>query len=172
MMSWSQAATFYDLVMLVSGWHRTQARFGRGLSEVLDVGCGTAFLARTMGPGYVGLDLEVAMLARARGPRVVVGDAGRLPFRDRSFQTVVSTGFLGILTPEVRAGVLLEMARVCRREVRVLEPIARVTRAPALALSRNPIQLREFSAAGLDARVGPPVYFGLYAPVVARPVRQ
>lgn len=166
---WARGAAVYDPVMRACGWQRAQARFGRGLREVLDVGCGTAFLATTLGSGYVGLDLEVAMLVRARGPRVVAGDARRLPFRDRSFQTVISTGFLGILTPGDRAAVLSEMARVCRTEVRVLEPIAGVTRFPTLALSRSPIQLLEFEAAGLDADVGPPVYFGLYAAVVARP---
>jgi ubiquinone/menaquinone biosynthesis C-methylase UbiE len=168
---WSRVAAFYDPLMSLSGWHRAQAGFGEGLREVLDVGCGTAFLASVVGPGYIGVDREVAMLARARGPRVMAADARMLPFRDRSVDTVVSTGFLGLVPPGVRAQILLEMARVCRHDVRVLEPIAGVTRAPVLTLSRAPIQQAEFAKAGLQATIGSPVYFGLYAPVVARPVR-
>ena len=168
---WSRVAAFYDPLMRLSGWHRAQAAFGEGLTEVLDVGCGTAFLGSVVGPGYIGVDREVVMLARARAPRVVAAEARLLPFRDHSVDTVVSTGFLGLMPPGVRARILLEMARVCRRDVRVLEPIAGLTRASALTLSRTPIQPAEFAAAGLQATIGPPVYYGLYAPVVARPVR-
>lgn len=157
--------------MRVCGWQRAQAQFGQGLGNVLEVGCGTAFLGTVVGPAYTGLDRELGMLRhRLDGTTVVAGDAGALPFRDGSFDVVVSTAFLGLLPPPARAEVLREMTRVCRREVRVLEPIAGVTRIAALTLSNSPLEMTEFAQAGLVARVGPPVYFGLYAPVVARPV--
>lgn len=165
---WARAASLYDPVMRVSGWRRAQAQFGQGLQEVLDVGCGTAYLAKVVGPGYTGVDRELAMLRRTAGsPRVVIGDARALPFGDDSFDVVISTGFLGLLPASTRAEVLSEMTRVGRREIRVLEPVAGVTRAARLALSRHPVAIDELRAVGLDPVVGPRRYFGLYAVVVA-----
>jgi SAM-dependent methyltransferase len=162
------AARAYDPVMRVAGWQRTQRSFAGGLRSVLDVGSGTAAAAAAIGPGYVGVDAEVAMLQRARpGTRVLAADACALPFRDDSFDIVLCTGFLGVLSPPVRAGALAEIARVARHALWALEPVAGVTRAKWLALSRHPIDLDEFRAAGFEPSVGEPVYFGLYAPVVA-----
>lgn len=154
--------------MRLAGWRRIQSEFASGLCDVLDIGCGTAFLSETIGAGYTGMDRELRMLRRAHGaPRLVSGDARSLPFLDNSFDIVLSTGFLGLLMPRERTLVLAEIARVARRELRALEPIAGVTHANALALSRHPIDLDEFRAAGLEPTVGKRLYFGLYAPVVA-----
>lgn len=65
--------------------------------RILDLGCGTGALlhelARMASP--FGLDVSAAMLRRARprnpGLPLVRADAGALPFRDGSFQTVVAT---------------------------------------------------------------------------------
>lgn len=81
---------------------------GRDLGRVVDVGCGTGNLLPFLaGPGigmqeYVGVDLSAEMLGIARtkpGPprvptRWVTADAGRLPLRDGSFDTVVSASAL------------------------------------------------------------------------------
>ena len=68
--------------------------------RVLDIGCGTGFLTSRMRDDLspqpiVGCDFSRGMLRRAakKSPDIpwVRGDAQRLPFRDASFGTVVST---------------------------------------------------------------------------------
>jgi len=94
---------------------------------VLDVGCGTGQLAARMGreltgTHVVGCDFSAGMLsqARARDARIpwVQGDAGRLPFRDGAFDTVVSTEAFHWFPDPV--GALTEMRRVLRPDGRLL----------------------------------------------------
>ncbi|HXF36969.1 MAG TPA: class I SAM-dependent methyltransferase, partial [Actinomycetota bacterium] len=73
--------------------------------RVLEVGCGpgrlSLLLARRYGLDVIGLDLDSAMIARARGnaaragdgrrPSFVVGDVASLGFPDGSFDLVLST---------------------------------------------------------------------------------
>jgi SAM-dependent methyltransferase len=91
---------------------------------VLDLACGPGSLSLQLAP-YVrevtGLDLTPGMLEQARAAqanqgarnvRWVEGDAAEVPFPDASFDLVVSrAAFHHFETP---AGVLSEMARVCR----------------------------------------------------------
>ncbi len=94
-----------------------------GISEgdrVLDVGCGTGVLARTvadqLGPGgrVSGVDISEEMLAVARQIRPDIdwhrGDAGSLPFGDGEFDAVVSQFTLMFVPDPVTA--LKEMRRV------------------------------------------------------------
>ena len=83
------------------------AAIAPGDRRVLEVGCGpghlTIRLARDHGIEATGLDLDPAMIERARAnaerdvvraegrPSFVVGDVASLPFPDRSFDLVVST---------------------------------------------------------------------------------
>jgi len=76
-------------------------------ARVLEVGCGpgqlSIRLAREYGLDMTGLDLDPAMIERARAnvertgngephpPSFVIGNVGSLPFADRSFDLVVST---------------------------------------------------------------------------------
>jgi SAM-dependent methyltransferase len=76
-------------------------------ARVLEVGCGPGHLsirlARQHGLNVTGLDLDPAMIERARanadrsedsdesGPSFLVGDVAALPFPDESFDLVVST---------------------------------------------------------------------------------
>jgi ubiquinone/menaquinone biosynthesis C-methylase UbiE len=70
---------------------------------ILEVGCGTGHFTRwfeTQGLRAVGLDLSSAMLSEARQherPMYVEGDAYRLPFSDRSFDTVALITILEFL---------------------------------------------------------------------------
>lgn len=100
----------------------------------LDVGCGpgniTAALARATGPDGValGVDLSESMLERAvnaeagRQVAFVRADAQRLPFRDESFDAVVSLAVLQLIPDPVAA--VSEMVRVMRggRRIAVMVP--------------------------------------------------
>lgn len=94
---------------------------------LLDVGCGTGYFTRRFASGgavgaVVGADLDRDALrfAVAHSPRnigFVAADARRLPFRDRSFDVVISVTALCFVREERQA--LKEMLRVARRRVAV-----------------------------------------------------
>ncbi len=138
---------------LVHSWRRAAVRAaGAGPGDhVLDVCTGTG---RTLGelrsavaPGglAVGLDFSPAMLSRATGVRVL-GDALRLPFRDRVFDAVVSTFALRDVADQ----------RACISEM------ARVTR------SGGRLSLLDIGRPGTPVlRIGFDVWFRGVAPVVA-----
>jgi len=80
---------------------------------VLDVPCGTTrlFDAVATGRRYVGLDVSADMLRAADAPAtLLVGDALRLPFADRSVPLVLCCRLLHHL-PEIE-GVVRELVRV------------------------------------------------------------
>lgn len=93
-------------------------------ATVLDVACGTGesacFLSDTLGARPVGLDAAESMIERARrkarardlSVRLLRGDAHRLPFREGTFDAVISECTLSLLKKE---RVLKEMVRVARR---------------------------------------------------------
>lgn len=109
---------------LVRSWRRALVdAVGLRLGErVLDVGTGTGGTLdearRRVGPGgmAVGVDFTPAMLARARGLRVL-GDALRLPFPAGAFDAVVSSFVLRDVADQRTS--LAEMARVARPGGRV-----------------------------------------------------
>jgi len=90
------------------------------LFPVLDICCGTGAQARGIagaeGRAVVGLDLDLDMLeyARSRLPKIpfVCADAASLPFRDRSFKSVVITFALHDKSPEARTKMIAEAVRV------------------------------------------------------------
>ncbi|HYZ67485.1 MAG TPA: methyltransferase domain-containing protein [Mycobacterium sp.] len=108
----------------------------------LDVGSGpgnvTASLAHAAGPNglALGVDISEPMLARAvraeAGEHVgfVRADAQRLPFRDETFDAVVSIAMLQLI-PEPSAA-LAEMARVLRPGARMAVMVPTAGRAAAL----------------------------------------
>ena len=79
------------------------AELGTTRRKILSIGCGAGELERELiaaGHAVTGLDLSPAMLLRAlrKGlPRVVAAEAGRLPFRPQSFDTVLIMESLGYL---------------------------------------------------------------------------
>ena len=91
-----------------------------GESRVLDIGCGTGVLEERIGGGnlVVGLDLTEDMIRRAQVKRIPsllalgVGDGEHLPFKDDSFDTIVSCYVVKYCNPQ---GLAKEMGRVLRR---------------------------------------------------------
>jgi ubiquinone/menaquinone biosynthesis C-methylase UbiE len=187
---WTLAAPAYDRSVAVVGWHRWQdalvADVERG--PVLEVGCGPAHMAIGLlerGVDYVGLDRNAAMVSRARRivdgwpprrARVVRADVTAMPFADVSFEVVVATGLLGLLSVSVRRVALQEITRVSRCDVRLLEPVvrtdapSRALRSRILALVRDrPLALDELVQAGLEPEVrGRALLAGVYSMVRAR----
>lgn len=106
-----------------------QQLVGDAKGRVLDLGCGTGrnlrlFDAESM---VMGLELDLGLLAAARrrapGLPLVVGRAEDLPFRSRSFDTVVSSlVFCSVADPERG---LRETARILDRggQLRMLEHV-------------------------------------------------
>ena len=92
---------------------------------LLDVGCGTGYFTRRFAANpangnMVGADIDPDMLHFADGHSdrsigFVAADARQLPFRDRSFDLVVSVTALCFIEEEKQA--LREMLRVARRRV-------------------------------------------------------
>ena len=120
----------------------------RSCSAVLDVGCGTGLLTARLGdelPGatVVGCDLSEGMLRRAavrrRALLWVQGNALRLPFRDASFDAVISTESFHWFPDQAAA--LAEFFRVTAPGGRLLvalinppvEPLSQATRVGSRA---------------------------------------
>ena len=89
------AVSYYD-------WHERPGYWGDVTrhfpphSELLDIGCGTGWLADHF-PSYTGIDgsPEAVALARHRGRNVIEGDVERpLPFADEAFTAVVMKDLL------------------------------------------------------------------------------
>ncbi|HET8947103.1 MAG TPA: class I SAM-dependent methyltransferase [Candidatus Polarisedimenticolia bacterium] len=89
-----------------------------GVETILDVGCGTGLVTRTLVPDYrvVGFDYSKDVLRGAAWP-VVSGDAARLPFRDGAFDLTLSTQVIEHLTDDELAGLARELERTSRRYV-------------------------------------------------------
>ncbi len=136
----------------------------RGLPPalVLDVACGTGFLTRHLRGEVVGLDQSPAMVSIASsrlagvGGRVVLGDGGRLPFADGSFDRVFTSHFYGHLLPGERSAFLAEARRVAGSLV-VLDAAGDAEECQERVLddgSRHRVYKRWFSGAGLAAELG------------------
>ena len=107
--------------------HRLLASFlAPSQSEtLLDVGCGTGYFTRRFAADaaddrVVGADIDLDMLRfaaghSARGIGFVTADARQLPFRNKSFDQVVSVTALCFIQDEKQA--LREMLRIARRRV-------------------------------------------------------
>jgi SAM-dependent methyltransferase len=102
-----------------------QSGITRGVSRVLDVGCGTATLAliiKRTDPniGVFGLDIDPDILRIAKRKCMetdiflIRADASRLPYSDNAFDVVFSSLLLHHLTLENKRRAILEVFRVLR----------------------------------------------------------
>lgn len=123
----------------------------RPLRTVLDVPCGTGrFAAFLTGRGlaWAGADLSPAMLDQARakapaGSPLLLADAARLPFADRTFDVVVCIRFLHLVRdPGLRLVFLRELRRVCRLGAVIGQHHSRTLRVAGRHL-RHRLGLRE-----------------------------
>jgi SAM-dependent methyltransferase len=93
------------------------ARFPEG--PLLDVGCGTGSLTTAMAKrgSAIGVDVALPYLAYARehngGPRLVAGEASRLPFADGVFAGAAAQLVLNFVADPIAA--VTEMRRVTRK---------------------------------------------------------
>lgn len=180
---WDRASRWYDFAVApleVLIFRRLRSRLLKSaVGRVLEVAAGTgANLGRyPAGVNVVSVDLSPAMLAKARAhgaSEAAVMDAGRLAFRDGSFDTVVST--LGTCTFPDPVEALREMRRVCRPGGRILllehgrsnrQGIAawQDRRAPKYAAhlgcwwNREPLE--NVRKAGLEPRVATRTFLGI-----------
>lgn len=85
-------------------------------AKTLDIACGTGFLTTVLRGDVIGLDQSASMLrqtrAKASQPRLVRGDAFRLPFRSAAFERATVGFFYGHLVPPARQAFLNEVRRV------------------------------------------------------------
>jgi SAM-dependent methyltransferase len=96
--------------------------------KILELGCGYGSLiqeAKDFGNKVLGLDIDFQTMEMGRNlypdleADLVQGDMARLPFRDKSFQTVI---LRESLHHAVWERVLPEILRVCQREILIFEP--------------------------------------------------
>ena len=80
---------------------------------LLDVGCGTGFVSSHV-KGAVGVDISINMLKlyKSKGNRAVLGDAHSLPFKCKTFNTVISNFALHWTHLETS---FREIFRVCKK---------------------------------------------------------
>jgi glycosyltransferase involved in cell wall biosynthesis len=87
---------FYSLIPLQRYWqrrrHRIAISWARGATRVLDVGCGSSVIIQSLN-NAVGMDVSMGKLRflRRRGIELVRGSAFALPFRDSTFDCVISS---------------------------------------------------------------------------------
>ncbi|MGZ4244430.1 MAG: methyltransferase domain-containing protein [Solirubrobacteraceae bacterium] len=90
--------------------------------SVLDVGCGPYGLSIVAAEAtFVGVEV-VFEEPVAPGMVAIRYDPGPLPFEDGAFDTVISLDVLEHVPPEVRAGFVAELVRVCARRVFIACP--------------------------------------------------
>lgn len=144
---WDRVAGIYDQVVDVFDWHGDQLRVVQDIASgtVMEVCCGTGYVTRALlerGVDAYGQDLADRYRASdGRRGAERAGRGGARPGacggsrRDRAavrgspilslrlFDYVISTGSLGLFPEDLKRAALAEMVRVCRGEVRLLEPI-------------------------------------------------
>jgi SAM-dependent methyltransferase len=132
-------ASFYAAITPISGeCDLNRACIERILADlvgtrILDAGCGRGHLARLIARGDPGVSVVGADLAPPAGDETpnlsfVEGWLGRLPFADKSFDTVLCTHTLEhVLDLE---GALADLRRIARRRLILVVPRERESRYP------------------------------------------
>jgi SAM-dependent methyltransferase len=92
-------------------------------ASVLDVGCANGFITSHLRAKkiVVGIDPSFEALTHFSGPRVLAGGEN-IPFRDRSFDTIVCTEVLEHLNDQLLAAVVNELRRVTQKNLIIAVP--------------------------------------------------
>ncbi|OIP58195.1 MAG: hypothetical protein COX79_04795 [Candidatus Levybacteria bacterium CG_4_10_14_0_2_um_filter_36_16] len=73
---------------------RKVKKYGAG-DKYLDAGCGTGLILRHLPKGAVGIDINPRNISKAKkhapNAKIVEGDIEKMPFKDKSFSTIVCT---------------------------------------------------------------------------------
>jgi len=131
---------FYSVIPIQRWWHRRRHRitvsWARGSDRVLDAGCGSSLIVQSLN-NVIGMDFnfsKLRFLSRYRMP-LVRGSAFALPFRDASFDCVISSQviehipFDEVLFSEMRrvlapdGKLILGTPDYATRAWRIIEPI-------------------------------------------------
>ena len=145
----------FDLRFARTMWVYDNVRQG---SAVLDLGCGAGMLAllKRKGVALTGVDLSDKCVAAARRngyDETVRSELTALPFRDASFDYVVSLDVIGHIGFEEKDAVLAEIKRVLRPDGVTLHGIECTDHAARLRYDEmDPEQLRRFIS--IDGHVG------------------
>ena len=106
---------FYSLIPVQRYWqrrrHRIATSWARGAARVLDIGCGSSVIIQSLN-NAVGMDLSMGKLRflRRRGIELVRGSAFALPFREATFDRVISSQVIEHIPYD--EALFREMARV------------------------------------------------------------
>lgn len=118
---WRSAASLYHILSFSYHYTRKYLYFGEDYftkyvqpgGRMLDIGCGTGFITALLENRFdhsTGLDLDINMLKKAAGATkqsdFIRADMNKLPFRQNSFDTIVSLGAIhcsnyGLLSAEM-----------------------------------------------------------------------
>jgi len=92
-------------------------------NAILDIGCGDGRLSGRISRSrkVIAYDLSITALKRSPSPKCC-GSAHQLPFRDRSFDLVLSTEMLEHLPPRFYCSTIEEMARVANKYILITVP--------------------------------------------------
>ncbi len=83
--------------------------------KVLDVGCGTAFYSNLF-KDYTGIDPSKEMLEQSKA-NVIQGSGESLPFKDNSFDTVISISAIHNFKDPIKG--ISEMKRVAKNKIAI-----------------------------------------------------
>jgi len=131
---WDRLSKTYTQIGDADFWLKQRLRLIEELDgRALEVCCGGGRLVLEMLKRDIdayGIDLSPKMIEQAKTKladagfepgRVSIADVTRLPFVDGDFDVALSTGAIALLRPALQRAAIGEMARVARREVRLLE---------------------------------------------------
>jgi len=133
---WDSRGEKYDQspghVMLPEVWKSVLSDVFKDRMRILDVGCGTGFMSMILselGHDVVGLDISKGMvrvaIEKTKRKNVKIdfklGDAENLPFRDNTFDAVVSRHLIWTLPNPKKA--ISEFARVSKDRVVVIDGV-------------------------------------------------
>lgn len=132
---WDRLAKTYTGIGDAEFWLKHRMRLMDGLSgRVLEVCCGGGRLVLEMLKANIdayGIDLSPKMVETAKSKlsqakyspeRILEADVTHLPYHDGEFDTVISTGAIGLFGSSMQVQAIKEIVRVARREIRLLEP--------------------------------------------------